>query len=245
MARISGLTPIKVQRLTDEGFHRDYGAGAATGLFVQVSWRRRDGVRAPEHGVTRSWVYRFVSPVTGKPRWMGLGPCDAIGLADARDLARAARRLVKLGADPIEHRGAAVKAERDAALKATASPDDVRRVRRRLSGGTPVDLPQCEAPGAMALEPRAGQCGFRQAQYRRDRHAGDRQVPSAQSGPAPQRPARACAAASKRCSIGRRRAASAMAKTRRVGRATFNTCSRLVRRRSTMRPCRSPNCRHS
>ena len=121
MARISGLTPIKVQRLTAEGFHRDYGAGAATGLFVQVSWRRRDGVRAREHGVTRSWVYRFVSPVTGKPRWMGLGPCDAIGLADARDLARAARRLVKLGADPIEHRGAAVKAERDAALKDTAS----------------------------------------------------------------------------------------------------------------------------
>lgn len=121
MARISGLTPIKVQSLTAEGFHRDYGGGAAIGLFVQVSWRRRNGVRAPEHGVTRSWVYRFVSPLTGASRWMGLGPCDAIGLAEARDRARAARRLVKLGADPIEHRGAALKAEREVALKGMAS----------------------------------------------------------------------------------------------------------------------------
>ena len=55
-------------------------------------------------GVTKSWVYRFVSPVTGKPRWMGLGPADAIKLAKARELARTARETVKLGGDPIEAR---------------------------------------------------------------------------------------------------------------------------------------------
>ena len=121
MARISGLTPLKVASLTQEGFHRDFGPGAATGLFVQVSWRNCKGARTAAHGVTRSWVYRFVSPLTGKGRWMGLGPCDAIGLAEARDLARAARRLVKLGRDPIVDRGATVKAERDAAAAAVAS----------------------------------------------------------------------------------------------------------------------------
>jgi len=55
-------------------------------------------------GLTKSWVYRFVSPVTGKPRWMGLGPADAIGLAKARELARTARETQKLGGDPIEAR---------------------------------------------------------------------------------------------------------------------------------------------
>jgi integrase len=52
---------------------------------------------------------------------MGLGATDTIGLAEARDLARAARRLVKLGADPIEHRKATVAVEREAALKEAAS----------------------------------------------------------------------------------------------------------------------------
>ena len=57
MARIVGLTPLKVNSLTEEGFHRDYGSGAAVGLFVQVSWRRLDGERSPDHGITRSWIY--------------------------------------------------------------------------------------------------------------------------------------------------------------------------------------------
>ena len=167
MARISGLTPLKVSSLTVEGFHRDYGPGAATGLFVQVSWRRRKGVLKPEHGVTRSWVYRFVSPMTGKARWMGLGPTDAIGLAEARDLARAARRLVKLGADPIEHRGAAVKAERDAALKDLASRMTFAECASAYQKAHLSTFRNTETPGPMALEPRAGQRRFRQAQCRR------------------------------------------------------------------------------
>jgi integrase len=106
-------TPLKVSSLTKEGFHRDHGDGAARGLYVQVT----KGAKGP----LRSWIYRYVSPVTGKSRWMGLGPCDVIDLSEARDLARAARRLVKLGADPIEHRRATVAAERGAALKEAAS----------------------------------------------------------------------------------------------------------------------------
>jgi hypothetical protein len=52
---------------------------------------------------------------------MGLGSCDVIGLAEARDLAKAARRLVTLGRDPIEHRRQTVQAERDALAREQAS----------------------------------------------------------------------------------------------------------------------------
>ena len=106
-------TTMKVKSERREGFHRDRGDGSARGLYLQVS--------ASPHGVTKSWVYRFVSPVTGKRRWMGLGSCDVIGIAEARDLARAARRLVVLGADPIEHRRATVAEERQAYLRERAS----------------------------------------------------------------------------------------------------------------------------
>jgi integrase len=108
------MTAMKVASLSNEGFHRDHGAGAAVGLYVQVS-------KSAKGGVLRSWIYRFTSPITRKPRWMGLGSCDIIPLAEARDLARAARRLVQLGADPIEHRKATMAAERQAFLTEQAS----------------------------------------------------------------------------------------------------------------------------
>jgi hypothetical protein len=107
------FTALTIKNLKGEGYHRDQGDGAARGLYVQV--------RAAGDGFTRSWLYRFTSPVTGKERWMGLGPCDVIGLAEARDLARAARRLVTLGADPIEKRRETEQAERDAVIRDRAS----------------------------------------------------------------------------------------------------------------------------
>jgi integrase len=53
---------------------------------------------------SRSWIYRYVSPITGKARWMGLGPADVISLAKARELAREARAAVVFKKDPIEER---------------------------------------------------------------------------------------------------------------------------------------------
>jgi integrase len=76
------------------GFHRD---GSQKGLYLKVA-ETTDG------GVSKSWVYRFVSPVTGRPRWMGLGEASVISLAAARELARAARETQTLGGDPIEAR---------------------------------------------------------------------------------------------------------------------------------------------
>jgi integrase len=52
----------------------------------------------------RSWVFRFTSPVTGKERFMGLGPARDVTLAQARDAAQEARALVRERKDPIEHR---------------------------------------------------------------------------------------------------------------------------------------------
>jgi integrase len=91
------MSAFKVEKIKTLGFHRDAGDGAARGLYLQVA-------KMTAGGLTKSWVYRFVSPLTGKPRWMGLGPADAIGLAKARELARAARETQKLGGDPIEAR---------------------------------------------------------------------------------------------------------------------------------------------
>lgn len=118
-------------KMTDEGFFRD---ADTPGLAVQVSWRERNGERAPEHGITKSFVFIYTSPVTGKVRTMGLGSCDAVSLDDrvvsldakkkkttkkvkgdddkgitlvgARTLAKTMRALVKQGLDPIEVRAA-------------------------------------------------------------------------------------------------------------------------------------------
>jgi integrase len=49
-----------------------------------------------------SWAYRFT--IGGKARWMGLGPYPEVGLKEARDAAFEARRLVKVGKDPLTAR---------------------------------------------------------------------------------------------------------------------------------------------
>ena len=118
MAKATPLTALKIKSIRSEGYHRD---AATRGLYLQVSHLERAGMRSPEHGVTKSWVYRYVSPITGKLRMMGLGSADVIDLREARDLAKAARRLVTLGADPIEHRRATIQAEREARLREQAS----------------------------------------------------------------------------------------------------------------------------
>ena len=64
-----------------------------------------------------SWILRFKSPATGKERLLGLGPVRAVGLAEARDRAAAARRTIRDGTDPIE-------AKREAR---TAAKAEVRR----------------------------------------------------------------------------------------------------------------------
>jgi integrase len=62
-----------------------------------------------EKGVGK-WTLRFVSPVSGKRRDMGLGSYPQVAIAKAREKAQDARRQIDAGLDPIEARKAAEKA---------------------------------------------------------------------------------------------------------------------------------------
>lgn len=53
------------------------------------------------------WVLRYVSPVTGKRRDMGLGSFPDVSVADALTAGREARELIAAGVDPIMKREAA------------------------------------------------------------------------------------------------------------------------------------------
>lgn len=79
-----------------------------------------DGLRLDvDKNGNASWLFRFKSPVTGKERFMGLGPLRDVGLADAREAAGAARALLRNNIDPIEHRiaeRAKVKADATGAI---------------------------------------------------------------------------------------------------------------------------------
>src|SRR5829696_2081882 len=55
-------------------------------------------------GGTKAWVFRYARD--GKARHMGLGPCDLITLAEARDKAREARRALLDGIDPLQAKAA-------------------------------------------------------------------------------------------------------------------------------------------
>lgn len=80
------LSALKVRSLTKPG---TYGDGA--GLYLQV-----------RGASNRSWLYRF--KLNGKPHLMGLGALADVSLAEARDAAATARKLVRQGVDPIAQR---------------------------------------------------------------------------------------------------------------------------------------------
>jgi integrase len=73
---------------------------AKPGKYGDASTKGLQLVVAPTGA--RKWVLRFMSQ--GKAREMGLGALPEVGLADARDKALAARKLVKDGVDPIADR---------------------------------------------------------------------------------------------------------------------------------------------
>jgi integrase len=87
--RLNRLTAKAVEQVKRAGMWPDGG-----GLYLQVSSTR-----------SKSWIYRFT--LRGKSREMGLGSLETFSLAEARDRAQAARKLVADGADPILARRAA------------------------------------------------------------------------------------------------------------------------------------------
>src|SRR5262249_2970002 len=102
---ISRLTELQVQR-AKHGWHCDGG-----GLYLRVEVRKdNDGTERK----SRWWVYRYGA---GGNRYHGLGPAHTVGLAEAREQARACRALLLKGVDPI----AAGKARRVAATREAAN----------------------------------------------------------------------------------------------------------------------------
>lgn len=100
------LTDLKIRRLA-----RDAGLvteGAVPGLYYKAADIGRG-----------KWVFRFVSPWTGKRRDMGLGPYPEISLADARRSAIGQRELLARGMDPIEARDATERNSQAAAKEPT------------------------------------------------------------------------------------------------------------------------------
>ncbi|HET7879562.1 MAG TPA: integrase family protein, partial [Acetobacteraceae bacterium] len=83
------LNAARFRALTKPGTYGDGG-----GLYLQV--------RGPAN---RSWLYRF--RLHGKAHLMGLGTATDVSLAEARDAAAEARKLVRQGVNPIDHRRAA------------------------------------------------------------------------------------------------------------------------------------------
>ncbi|WP_167553434.1 tyrosine-type recombinase/integrase [Paracoccus yeei] len=85
------------------------GGDGCEGLLLQI---------APD-GRT-SWILRAVFP-NGKRREMGLGKYpDPVGLSDAREAARSARKLIHHGIDPIDERTAKRDAKRETNATSTA-----------------------------------------------------------------------------------------------------------------------------
>ncbi len=87
------LSAMEVGRLKEEG---DHNVGGIPGLYLQII----EG--------SRSWILRF--KFGARRRRMGLGSFPAVPLAQARERAREAHKLLDEGVDPIEARDALKKA---------------------------------------------------------------------------------------------------------------------------------------
>jgi integrase len=77
------------------------------GLYLQVTIGADENVR-------RSWIFRYARPGSRFPCDMGLGPITDRGLAEAREISRQYRLLVREGKDPIRERDAEIARNRAA-----------------------------------------------------------------------------------------------------------------------------------
>lgn len=84
--RTNRLEPLAVTRIKTPGYYPD-----GLNLYLQVSSTG-----------TKSWVLRYT--LAGRQREMGLGAYPLFSLANARERAQAARRLLADGIDPIEEK---------------------------------------------------------------------------------------------------------------------------------------------
>jgi len=89
------LSARAVAALTEPG---RYAVGHGAYLQISTPWR------------TKSWIFRYVRD--GKAHYIGMGSCDYVTLAEARQRAFEYRRLLAAGGDPLEQKHDAKRAAR-------------------------------------------------------------------------------------------------------------------------------------
>jgi integrase len=84
------LTAIAIAKIKKPG---RYAVG--NGVYLQITGKNG-----------RSWIFRFERESAGKRRGrhVGLGPCAAVSLAEAREKGLACRKLLLSGIDPLDYR---------------------------------------------------------------------------------------------------------------------------------------------
>lgn len=113
---LNRLTARQVQTITKPGRHADGG-----GLYLVV-----------DPSGARRWLYMFrwkdnpSQPGTGRLRELGLGSGKAVSLADAREAAAEARKMVAAGVDPIAAKRAAAQPERKVPTFAEVAEEHIR-----------------------------------------------------------------------------------------------------------------------
>src|ERR1700730_5022525 len=95
---MSALTAKRAEAISPDD--KSLADGTVKGLVLEPGARKGVG----------KWTLRFVSPVSGKRRAMGLGPYPTVSLKEAPRRAQDAGRDIEAAKDPIEERKAAQKA---------------------------------------------------------------------------------------------------------------------------------------
>lgn len=88
MGKLNRLSAKTVATTRNPGLYCDGG-----GLYLQVA-----------ASGSRTWIFRYRSPITQKLRDMGLGPVHSVGLPEVREKAAAQRSALIDGLDPIQER---------------------------------------------------------------------------------------------------------------------------------------------
>lgn len=128
------LTARGVQTTTKPGRHSDGG-----GLYLVVEARRGDdGAKQ----LSKRWVFIYRRKRDGRQSEMGLGALAGASLADARNQAAEARKLIAADKDPLTERRAA-----EAAKRRAATP--------RTFGAVAADLMATKSPGWRNAKHRA------------------------------------------------------------------------------------------
>ena len=120
------LTVIEIKALTNPGRYTD-----GDGLHLHVrsaKLKKTVSDDVPQEIIRRAWVFRFMRQ--GKVRDMGLGAFPKITLAQARQKALEARKVIEGGGDPLTTRdGAAAAADVAAARTFRRAAEDLIKAR--------------------------------------------------------------------------------------------------------------------